>query len=181
MSRIGKLPIEIPQGVNISIDNRLVTVNGPKGELTYKLLPSLEVLINDQNVTVSLVKENKNTVSLFGLTRTLIANMIIGVSEGFEKQLEFHGVGYRAAIEGDELVLNMGYSHPIKYKPKAGIDLKVEKNIITVTGISKQLVGQTAAEIREFKKPEPYKGKGIKYVGEKIRRKAGKAAAKAGA
>lgn len=181
MSRIGKLPIEIPENVNIAIEDRLVSVTGPKGELSYKILPSIAIEMNDNKITISLKKENKKTVSLFGLTRTLISNMIKGVSDGFEKQLEFHGVGYRAAMEGNDLVLHMGYSHPIRYTPREGIEIKVEKNVITVSGISKQLVGQTAAEIREFKKPEPYKGKGIKYVGEKVRRKAGKAAAKAGA
>lgn len=181
MSRIGKLPIEIPTGVTVNFSDNIVTVNGPKGELTYKVRPSIGVEMEGQSIKVSLKKETKNTVSLYGLTRTLIANMIKGVFEGFEKQLEFHGVGYRAAMEGRDLIMHLGFSHPIKYSPREGVEIKVEKNLITVSGISKQLVGQTAAEIRDFKKPEPYKGKGIKYVGERIRRKAGKAAAKAAA
>jgi large subunit ribosomal protein L6 len=181
MSRIGKLPIEIPQGVTVTMADNLVSVTGPKGELSYKVRSSVKVEIEGQVIRVSLKKETKNTVSLFGLTRTLIDNMIKGVSDGFEKQLEFHGVGYRAAMEGRDLVMHLGFSHPIRYTPREGAEIKVEKNVITVSGIAKQLVGQTAAEIRDYKKPEPYKGKGIKYVGERVRRKAGKTATKASA
>lgn len=180
MSRIGKLKIEVPEGVNILLEGRKVKVTGPKGELLYNLRPEVKIEQKENEIFVA-TKTDANYSSLQGLTRTLIANMVKGVSEGFEKQLEFHGVGYRAAVEGEDLVMHMGFSHPIKYTPREGIEIKVGKNIITVTGADKQLVGQTAAEIREFKKPEPYKGKGIRYVGEHVRRKAGKAAAKAAA
>lgn len=179
MSRIGKLPIEIPAGVTVTIEDGVVKVVGTKGELTYKPSKNIAIEINENTILVSVKKETKKTAGLYGLTRTLISNMIKGVSEGFEKQLEFNGVGYRASVEGRDLVMHLGYSHPIRYIPREGVDIKVEKSTITVSGTSKQLVGQTAAEIREFRKPEPYKGKGIKYVNEKIRRKAGKAAAKA--
>jgi large subunit ribosomal protein L6 len=181
MSRIGKLPIAIPQGVNVALEGTTVKVTGPKGELTYKHRKSIKVEMEGELLVISVKRATKNSAGYYGLTRTLIANMIKGVTEGFEKKLEYHGVGYRATIEGTDLVMHMGYSHPIRYIPREGIEIKVEKNVITVNGIDKQLVGQTAAEIREFKKPEPYKGKGIKYEDEHIRRKAGKAAAKAAA
>lgn len=179
MSRIGRLPIEIPAGVTVSVEDGIVRVAGTKGELTYKLDKNMASEVVENRVIISIKKETKKTAGLFGLTRTLVANMIKGVSEGFEKKLEFTGVGYRASVEGRDLVMHLGYSHPIRYTPREGIEIKVEKNTITVSGISKQLVGQTAAEVREFRKPEPYKGKGIKYENERIRRKAGKAAAKA--
>lgn len=178
MSRIGKKPITIPEGVKVTLEGALVRVSGPKGELSYKPRSQVAVEVTNNEVTLSLKKETKEAQGFYGLARTLIANMIVGVTEGFEKKLEFTGVGYRAAVEGKDLVMSMGYSHPIKYTPREGIELKAEKNSITVSGIDKQLVGQTAAEIREFKKPEPYKGKGIRYEGEHIRRKAGKAAVK---
>lgn len=181
MSRIGKLPIAIPEGVKIDLEGTHLTVTGPKGTLSYKFRSAIKVEVVGESLIVSVKKMTKESAGYFGLTRTLIANMIHGVTEGFEKKLEFHGVGYRATMEGRDLVMHMGFSHPIKYVPREGIEVKVEKNIITVLGIDKQLVGQTAAEIREFKKPEPYKGKGIKYEGERIKRKAGKAAAKAAA
>lgn len=180
MSRIGKLKIEVPEGVNILLDGQKVKVSGPKGELLYNLRSEIKAEQKENEIFITTKIEGSHS-SLQGLTRTLLSNMVKGVSEGFEKQLEFHGVGYRAAMEGDILVMHLGFSHPIKYTPREGIEIKVEKNIITVTGADKQLVGQTAAEIREFKKPEPYKGKGIRYVGEHVRRKAGKAAAKAAA
>jgi large subunit ribosomal protein L6 len=178
MSRIGRLPIEIPAGVNVTLEDGACKVVGPKGELTYKFNKNISVEMAENKINISIKKETKKTAGLYGLTRTLISNMIKGVSEGFDKQLEFNGVGYRANVEGRDLVMHLGYSHPIRYTPREGVDIKVEKNLITVSGISKQLVGQTAAEIREFRKPEPYKGKGIKYITERIRRKAGKAAAK---
>lgn len=181
MSRIGKLPIEIPEGVKIDLEGQKINVTGPRGALSYTARKSIKIEISGSQIIVSVKRNTKNSAGYFGLTRTLIANMVTGVTEGFEKKLEYHGVGYRAAMEGDTLVLHLGYSHPINYIPREGIEVKVEKNVITVSGIDKQLVGQTAAEIREFRKPEPYKGKGIKYEGEHIRRKAGKAAAKAAA
>lgn len=179
MSRIGKLPITLPEGVKAEISGRNVKITGPKGELSYKLNPEIEVTEKDGKLIVGVKKQSKNSASFYGLSRTILDNMVKGVSEGFEKQLEFKGVGFRAKTEGQNLILNVGFSHPIEYSAKEGIEINVEKNIISVSGVDKQLVGQTAAEIREIKKPEPYKGKGIKYVGEKIRRKAGKVAAKA--
>jgi large subunit ribosomal protein L6 len=179
MSRIGKLPIEIPAGVTVDINGEKVKVTGSKGELNYEFSNLLTAKIEDNKIIVAKKEETKEADSLSGLTRTLIANMVEGVSQGFVKKLEFVGVGYRAAMEGKNLVMHLGFSHPVVYTPREGIEVKVEKNTITVTGIDKQLVGQTAAEIREKKKPEPYKGKGIKYEGEHVRRKAGKAAAKA--
>lgn len=180
MSRIGKLPIEIPAGVTIEIKDRNVVAKGPKGELSFKFSRLLDVTQQENKIIVKMKQETTEANSLSGLTRTLISNMVKGVSEGFEKKLEFVGVGYRAAMEAKDLVMHLGFSHPVRYTPREGIEIKVEKSTITVSGIDKQLVGQTAAEIRELKKPEPYKGKGIKYEGERIRRKAGKAAAKAG-
>ena len=178
MSRIGKLPIEVKEGVTVTIDGRNVKVSGPKGELSYKIAKEVEAEMIDGRVVVSVKKNAKDAGGFYGLTRTLIANMVQGVSAGFEKKLEFTGVGYRANMEGRDLVMALGFSHPVRYTPREGIEIKVEKNVITISGIDKQLVGQTAAEIRDLKKPEPYKGKGIRYEGERIRRKAGKAAAK---
>jgi large subunit ribosomal protein L6 len=179
MSRIGKLPIEIPTGVTAEVSGHKIKMTGAKGELNYEFSPLIKATVVENQILVTKNEETKDADALSGLTRTLISNMVVGVSEGFEKKLEFVGVGYRAAMEGTDLVMHLGFSHPVRYIPREGIAIKVEKNTITVTGIDKQLVGQTAAEIREKKKPEPYKGKGIKYQGEKIRRKAGKAAAKA--
>jgi large subunit ribosomal protein L6 len=181
MSRIGKLPIEIPSGVTATIEGRQIKVVGTKGELNLRFSKLLSISIEGNVINVKTNDESKEADSLSGLTRTLVDNMVKGVSEGYEKKLEFVGVGYRAAMEGKDLVMHLGFSHPVRYSPREGIEIKVEKNTITVSGIDKQLVGQTAAEIREKKKPEPYKGKGIKYEGEHIRRKAGKAAAKAAA
>ncbi len=178
MSRVGKKPIGIKEGVTVSIEGQNIQIKGPKGELSFTMNSNLLAKVDDNTLNLELKKESKKSRELHGLTRTIINNMIIGVADGFEKKLEFHGVGYRANVEGRDLVLNLGFSHPIKYSPREGIDIKVDKNVITVSGIDKQLVGQTAAEIREFRKPEPYKGKGIKYEFEHIRRKAGKAAAK---
>jgi large subunit ribosomal protein L6 len=178
MSRIGKLPIILTDAVKASLEGRLITITGPKGELSYKHRSSIGVEITDGKIIVSEKKVTKASAGFFGLTRTIIDNMVKGVTDGFEKKLEFHGVGYRATMEGRDLVMHLGFSHPVRYIPREGIEVKVEKNIITVTGIDKQLVGQTAAEIRDLKKPEPYKGKGIRYEGEHVRRKAGKTAAK---
>lgn len=181
MSRIGKLPITIPQGVELAVQANVVTAKGPKGELTVKLLPGFAIEIADNAATIQKKADNRLVQQQYGLMRTLVNNLVVGVSEGFSKQLEIDGVGYRAALKGKALELSLGYSHPINYTPPEGVELKVEQNTITVTGADKQLVGEVAANIREFRKPEPYKGKGIHYVGEYIRRKAGKAAAKAGA
>lgn len=178
MSRVGKKPIELLDGVEVLVNGSVVNVKGPKGELMINVDQNITLKIEDKNVLVEIKNDNKEARELHGLTRSLIANMIKGVAEGFEKKLEFTGVGYRATVEGADLVLNLGYSHPIRYTPKGGAKIETEKNTITVSGIDKQIVGQVAAEIRAFRKPEPYKGKGIRYQDEKIRRKAGKTAAK---
>lgn len=178
MSRVGNKPIEIKEGVNVEVAGQDVKAKGPKGELSITLNKGITAKVEEGKISLTVANDSTELGKLHGLSRTLVSNMVEGVSTGFEKKLEFHGVGYRANVEGRDLVLNLGYSHPIKYTPKEGIEIKVEKNVITVAGIDKQLVGQTAAEIREFRKPEPYKGKGIKYEDEHIRRKAGKAAAK---
>ncbi|MDX9893141.1 MAG: 50S ribosomal protein L6 [Patescibacteria group bacterium] len=181
MSRIGKQHIEVPQGVEVKLDNGFIVVKGPKGELRQAIHPKVKVIKTDQEITVSVNNpEEKLQRSLWGLFQRLIGNMVTGVTKGFEKKLEVNGVGYKAAVKGKVLELQLGYSHPIEYKFPEGIEITVEKNAITVFGADKQIVGQTAAEIRSFRKPEPYKGKGIKYADEVIRRKAGKAAAKAG-
>jgi len=180
MSRIGRQPIIIPEAVEAKIDTGKITVKGPKGELSQDIHRWVKIEQKDDQVVVSVKNpEEKKQRSLWGLFRRLVDNMVTGVSEGFSKQLEVNGVGYKAEVQGDILNLQLGYSHPIEYKISKGIEINVEKNIITVSGIDKQQVGQTAAEIRSLRKPEPYKGKGIKYVDEIIRRKVGKAAAKA--
>lgn len=174
MSRIGKLPIQVPSGVTITVDSGYVTVTGPKGTLTQFVLPEVDVNIEDGTLTVTRKSDEKLARSQHGLMRALINNMVVGVTAGFEKKLEINGVGFRVSGGGNQIEMGLGFSHPVKYQSKDGVDLAVEKNIITVSGISKQQVGQVAAEIRALKKPEPYKGKGIKYVGEQIVRKAGK-------
>lgn len=175
MSRIGKQPVAIPAGVTVSVaEGNVVTVKGPKGTLVRTFVPELGIEVKDGEVLVTRPNDLKREKSLHGLTRTLIHNMVIGVSEGFSKNLEVNGVGYRAAKQGKKLVLNLGYSHPIEMEDPEGIETKVDGNKIIVSGISKEKVGQYAAEIRETRKPEPYKGKGIKYETEVIRRKVGK-------
>lgn len=177
MSRIGKQPVVIPAGVEIKIDNYLVTVKGPKGELKQTIPDFLKIKIEDNQLKVSVENPKiKQERSSWGTFARLISNMVKGVSEGFEKKLELVGVGYRAQIDGDKLILKLGFSHPVEFLIPSGIEIKVEQNIITINGIDKQLVGESAAQIRRFKKPEPYKGKGIKYIDEIIRRKAGKRA-----
>jgi len=179
MSRIGKKIIIIPENVQITISENILSVKGPKGELSRTLHPKITVVINENELSVHVKNpEVKSEKSLWGLYGSLIHNMIVGVTEGFEKKLEVNGVGYKVALSGDKLVLNVGFSHPIEFQLPKEIKGEVEKNIITITGIDKQLVGQVAADIRKIRKPEPYKGKGIKYFDEVIRRKAGKAAAK---
>ena len=175
MSRIGRMPIAIPAGVTVDIaENNKVTVKGPKGTLERVLPQELEIKMNDGQVEVSRPNDLKKMKSLHGLTRTLINNMVVGVTKGYEKALEINGVGYKAAKEGKKLVLNLGYSHPVNMIDPEGIESTVDNNRIVVKGIDKEKVGQYAAEIRDKRRPEPYKGKGIKYVEEVIRRKAGK-------
>ncbi|KKR19925.1 MAG: 50S ribosomal protein L6 [Parcubacteria group bacterium GW2011_GWE2_39_37] len=179
MSRIGKLPIEIPAGTQVKIEKGFVVVKGPKGELSEKVNQFAKLEITEKEVLVSVENpEVKKERSVWGLFRTLISNMIIGVNQGYEKKLEVNGVGYRAAVNGSVLTVNAGYSHPVEFKLAEGITASVAANVITISGINKYLVGETAAQIRKIRKPEPYKGKGIKYVDEVIRRKAGKTSAK---
>lgn len=181
MSRIGKKPIEIIEGVEVKIDGQKVTVKGPRGELSQEVRPEIKVALEDKKIVVKPAKETKETKAFWGLTRALLSNMVKGVSEGYDKKLEIQGVGYRAAIQGEDIVLNIGFSHTVEIKAPEGIKLSVEKNIITVSGIDKGLVGEVAATIRRVRPPEPFKGKGIRYVGEQVRRKLGKKAATAAA
>jgi len=176
VSRIGKLPIDVPSGVTITVNNDNIIVNGPKGSLSQFAMPGLKVLAKDNQVFVERENDERFNRARHGLLRTLINNMVIGVSNGFERQLEINGVGYRAAQAGSDLKFNLGFSHEVLYKIPVGVTVSIEQNIITVSGIDKQQVGQVAAEIRALKKPEPYKGKGIKYVEEQIIRKSGKSA-----
>lgn len=181
MSRIGKMPIEVPQGVLIDIKDNLIKVKGPKGELCQNFASSVKVGYDDFKILVSVKdSENKEQRSLWGLYRNLIANMVRGVTEGFEKRLEISGVGYKANISGKKMILNVGYSHPVEFEIPKGIEVKVDKNIIIVSGFDKQQVGEAAARIRKIRKVEPYKLKGIKYIDEQIKKKAGKAAKGAG-
>jgi large subunit ribosomal protein L6 len=176
MSRIGRLPIDIPSGVDVTVDGGAVTVKGPKGELALTVASPIEVKIEDNQVLVTRPDDERESRSLHGLTRTLIANDIIGVTEGYTKGLEVVGTGYRVAAKGSSLELALGFSHPVTVEPPAGISFAVEgNNKIIVSGISKQAVGEAAANIRKIRKPEPYKGKGVRYAGEVVRRKAGKA------
>ncbi len=176
MSRIGRLPITVPSGVDVTIDGRTVTVKGPKGSLTRELHPDITVAREDDRLVVTRPTEQKTHKQLHGLTRTLVNNMVVGVTDGYRKSLEITGVGYRAAKVGEKLQLNLGYSHPIEIAPPTGISFEVENPThLAVLGIDKELVGQVAAQVRSTRKPEPYKGKGVRYAGEYIRRKAGKA------
>lgn len=174
MSRIGNQPIAIPAGVTVTLDGNVVNVKGPKGTLTKEFDSAMNIAIEDENVIVTRPNDLKRNKSLHGLTRTLISNMVEGTTEGFKKVLELNGVGYRAQKQGKKLVLSLGYSHPVEMEDPEGVDSVVEGNQITVSGISKEVVGQYAAEIRSKRLPEPYKGKGIKYIDEVIRRKEGK-------
>jgi large subunit ribosomal protein L6 len=176
MSRIGRLPISVPPSVDVSIVGRDITVVGPKGTLSRALHPDMHVSMEGSTIIVERPTEAKHHKQLHGLTRTLVANMVIGVTDGYRKALEITGVGYRAAKVGEKLQLNLGYSHPIEIAPPDGISFEVENPVrLAVVGIDKELVGQVAAQVRAARKPEPYKGKGVHYVGEVIRRKAGKA------
>ena len=176
MSRIGRKPINIPAGVDVKVENGVVTVKGPKGELTYKYNPAMTVEVKGAEIEVSRPDDKKENRSLHGLTRTLINNMIVGVTEGYKKELDVNGVGYRVQKQGNKAVMNLGYSHQVIVEETADIKIEVPNpNKIVIIGIDKQKVGQFAAEVREKRPPEPYKGKGIKYVDEYIRRKEGKA------
>lgn len=175
MSRIGKLPIAIPAGVQIKIENQSIEVKGPKGSLSRSVPSRITVNIDNDRILVTRPDDEIQSRALHGLMRALINNMVVGVTQGFTRRLEIQGVGYRAAVEGKNLKLELGYSHPIFYPFPQGIDIRVEKNtLLFVDGIDKEVVGQTAAEIRAFRKPEPYKGKGVRYAGEVIRLKVGK-------
>lgn len=177
MSRVGKNPVPIPSGVSVELQGASIKVKGPKGTLSRNLHPDMIVEVKDGAVAVRRPSDSGFHRSLHGLTRTLIANMVKGVSEGYEKQLEIEGVEYRAEMKGRTLVLSLGFASPVRYEPREGITITVpEPKKITISGIDKEKVGQTAAEIRSLRPPEPYKGKGIRYAGEQIRRKAGKAA-----
>ncbi len=176
MSRIGKMPITIPPGVQVSIDGARVTVKGPKGELSREIVPEIRIDQKDGQLLVSRPSDQARHRALHGLSRTLVDNMVKGVSDGFSKTLEMQGVGYRAQMQGTDLVLAVGYSHPVQVSPAAGIEFEVDGTTkIIIKGIKKEQVGQVAADVRKIRPPEPYKGKGIRYTGEYVRRKAGKA------
>jgi large subunit ribosomal protein L6 len=178
MSRVGKQPISVPNGVNIEIGDGTVRVRGPKGELARQVPSSLSIIREDGSLRVERGSDEPQQRSLHGLTRSLLANMVTGVTDGFTRRLEVNGVGYRAAVSAGNLVLQVGYSHPVMYPPPPGITFAVQGNAILISGADKELVGEVAAQIRRVRPPEPYKGKGIKYAEEVIRRKAGKAGAK---
>jgi large subunit ribosomal protein L6 len=175
MSRIGKIPVEIPAGVKISRDHSMIKVEGPKGKLSMKMPTGVDLILGERTVEIKRTSDDRKERSYHGLVRTLVANMVKGVTGGFEKGLEISGVGYRAEVAGRKLKLTIGFSSPVEYDIPEGIQIKVDKQVnVVVSGIDNQLVGRVAAEIKSLKKPEPYKGKGIKYAGEKIRRKVGK-------
>jgi large subunit ribosomal protein L6 len=179
MSRIGRKPVPVPNGVTVTVNGPAITVKGPKGELSRKLHPDMQVKVENGNVTVDRPSDEERHRALHGLTRSLIANMVEGVTQGYKKQLEITGVGYKAEVKPFGLQLALGYSHPVEYRAPAGIKLSAPQPIVVVIeGADKEKVGQVAAEIRALRKPEPYKGKGVRYQGEQIRRKAGKAGGK---
>ena len=178
LSRIGKLPVVVPAGVTITVDSGDVTVEGPKGKLVQFITPAVDVKVEDGQVTVHPRDESRQARAQHGLMRALINNMVVGVTQGYERRLEVKGVGFRVSSSNNELTMSLGFSHEVKYKAPEGVNVSNEKMVIVVSGIDKQKVGQTAAEIRALKKPEPYKGKGIMYLGEQILRKAGKAGKK---
>lgn len=178
MSRVGLMPIEVPEGVEVKVSPGMVVVKGPKGELQQAVHSDISVVREEGTLLVKRPTNQRTHRALHGLTRSLVANMVEGVTKGFEKQLEIQGMGYRALLQGNTLTLHLGYSHPIEYEAPEGIDFELSgRNLIIVRGIDKQKVGQVAAEIRAFRKPEPYKGKGVRYVGEVVRRKVGKTGA----
>ena len=174
MSRIGRLPVELPQGVTFSVAGSAMTAKGPKGSLSCAVPSHVDVIIDGSAVKVTRINDSKPARARHGLTRSLIQNLVTGVSQGFERKLQIVGVGYKADVQGSTLNLHLGYSHPINYALPDGINVAVQKDLITVTGINKELVGQTAANIRGFRKPDAYKGKGVRYIDETIRLKAGK-------
>lgn len=178
MSRIGRTPITIPAGVSVEQTGQHLKVTGPKGSLELDLLPGIVLEQSNDTLTLSKTVENPETQSSYGLMRTLVSNLVLGVSQGFTRALEINGVGYRASVAGNTITLSLGFSHPVIFTLPVGVTATIEKNVITLSGHDKQLVGQAAANLRDLKKPEPYKGKGIKYVEERIRRKAGKTATK---
>ena len=177
MARIGKIPIPLPKGVTVTIDNNTVTVKGPKGQLTDTFSPDISIDVTSEKITVTRPTDQRHHRAMHGLVRALLNNMVVGVNNGFSRELEIQGVGYRAAMEGKNLVLNVGYSHPVVFEPEENISFEVEKGgrSLAVKGIDKAVVGEIAARIRRVRPPEPYKGKGIRYKGETVRRKAGKA------
>jgi large subunit ribosomal protein L6 len=177
VSRVGKLPVSVPQGVTVNVKKNLVTVKGPKGQLQREFSPELTIKLEDGQVLVTRPTDQRRHRALHGLTRQLINNMVVGVNDGYKRSLEIVGVGYRAEMQGESLVLNVGYSHPIVYEPPENVSFEVEKGgrNLTVLGIDKEQVGEVAARVRRARPPEPYKGKGIRYAGEFVRRKAGKA------
>jgi large subunit ribosomal protein L6 len=175
MSRIGKKPVPLPQGVTASIDGKSVRVKGPKGELSLRLVDEVNASIGEDGITVSPRQDAERGRQMWGLSRTLVNNLVVGVTQGFTQRMEINGVGYRAAVQGKNLNLQLGFSHDVSYPIPSGISIVAEKpTALTISGIDKQLVGQVAAEIRSYRPPEPYKGKGVKYAGEHIRRKEGK-------
>ena len=179
MSRVGRMPIDIPAGVNVNLDGLVITVKGPKGELTRTLHPDMKVTVQDNVITVERPNDDKNNRALHGLTRALIANMVTGVTTGFKKELEIVGVGYRAQMKGKKLALTLGFSHPLELDAPEGITVECPSATqIVVSGANTEHVGEFAAKIRGYRLPEPYKGKGIRYAGEHVRRKAGKAGTK---
>jgi large subunit ribosomal protein L6 len=184
MSRIGAKSIGVPSGVTVEVKNRVVHVKGSKGELTYALHPEVDIDVSEKGIVVKRVKENENAKAYHGLTRSLLKNMVIGVSDGHKRAMEIVGVGYKVQLKPTSLTFSLGFSHPVEFALPKGITVTQDeknKNLITIHGIDKQLVGQVAANIREYRKPEPYKGKGIRYTDEHVRRKPGKAAAAKGA
>jgi large subunit ribosomal protein L6 len=178
MSRIGKKPVIIPEKVKVEYKGSLFKAAGEKGSLTFTIHPAIDLTVNDKDIVVTMEKENRTNMALQGMTRSILDNMVTGVSKGFEKTLEINGIGYRAEVKGKSIIFNLGYSHPIDFKLPEGVSASVEKSIVKISGIDKQLIGQTAATIRKLRPPEPYKGKGIKYTDERIQRKAGKTGTK---
>lgn len=176
MSKIGKQPIDIPEGVDFQIKEDFVIVKGPQGEIKISVFPEIKIEMREKQIFLTPNSDSRKTNALWGLSRAIFANAVLGAKNGFSKQLEIHGVGYRASVSGNKIILSLGFSHPVEIEAPEGISFKVEKNIITVSGVNKEVVGRMAAIIRLKRKPEPYKGKGIRYVGEVVRRKAGKKA-----
>ena len=178
MSRVGKQPVEIPGKAKVTYKDRIITVEGEKGKLSRTIHPAIDLDIQDKMIKVTMESENRTNRALQGLTRSLVNNMMVGVSKGFERNLEIHGIGYRAEVKGKSIILNIGYSEPVNFTLPDGISAVIDKSIIKLAGIDKELLGRTAASIRKIRPPEPYKGKGIKYVEERIQRKAGKTGTK---